>query len=201
MAANRPSGSDRGRALIDWEQAFQFYASLPDPERSYQRVADQYGVSVRTVEKHGRLEQWKQRLGGIRAEAAGQADARLAEQRAEKLAELELLIEATMTTYAHQLRSGSVRVAPVDLQRLFKLREELWAQEAAQSGARQAAQAAASAATAADRETRMVELLRALHEAGAFERLRNLITPTTDPAELTSEVEPKAGSDTVEEAA
>lgn len=201
MRAERAPGSDRGRPAIDWEQAFQFYASLPDPQRNYQAVATKFGVSVRTVEKHGRIEGWKQRLARVHTEAATHADARLGEQRAEKLAEVELLIDATMTTYAHQLRSGSVRVAPVDLQRLFKLREELWAQEAAQNGARRAAQAAASAATEADGETRMVELVRALHDAGAFERLRNLLSPTTDPAELTSEDEPKAASDTVEEAA
>ena len=42
-------GSDLGRPAIDWEQAFAFYASLPAERRSYQAVADKFGVSVRTV--------------------------------------------------------------------------------------------------------------------------------------------------------
>src|SRR5262245_55713621 len=115
MAPRRPSGSDRGRASIDWEDAFQFYASLSDPERSYRAVAKRFGVSVRTVEKHGRTGQWKERLARVRANAAEQADAALALQRAEKLRETELLIDAAMTSFAQQLRAGSVRVSPADV--------------------------------------------------------------------------------------
>ena len=169
----RPSGSDSGRPLIDWEQAFQLYASLPDPDRSYKAVADHFHVSVRTVEKHGRLGGWKDRLAAIRSEAADQADTRLAEQRAEKLAELELLIDASFTSYAHQLRAGNVRVAPVDLQRLFKLRDELWTQIAADTSARRAGTDAAESAEE-DPEARRREIVLALDEAGVFDRLRSV---------------------------
>lgn len=142
-------------------------------------------MSVRTVEKHGRLENWKERLARVRAEAAEAADARIAEVRAEKLAELELLIDASWTTYAHQLRAGSVRVAPVDLVRLFKLREDLWAQAAAESTARRTA-AAAETDSDEDREARKHEIVRALHEAGAFDRLQTLLTPTPEPNDDTA---------------
>ena len=53
MAANRKPGSNRGRAAVDWQRAFQFYAAVPPAERDYRRVAEEYRVSVRTVERHG----------------------------------------------------------------------------------------------------------------------------------------------------
>lgn len=170
----RAVGSDRGRASIDWEQAFRFYASLTDPERSYQAVADEFQVSVRTVEKHGRVEGWKERLARVRAEAAEQADAALAGQRAEKLRETELLIDAALTSFAQQLRAGSVRVSPADLARLFKLRDELWTQIDHDTGSHRATTAVEENENAVDPEVRRREIVQALDEAGVFERLRNL---------------------------
>lgn len=176
--AERAPGSKRGRSAIDWEQAFGTYASLPDNERSYQAIAEHYGVSVRTVESHGQKENWKERLARIKADAAELADHEIAQARAEKLQELELLIDASMTSYAQQLRAGSVKVVPGDLLRLFKLREELWAQEALERGARAAREVVAEDPHDAERRKR--ELVAALEEAGAFERLRNL---TNAPSE------------------
>ena len=118
----RRSGSDRGRPSIEWEEAFGFYASLPGAERSYRAVAEHYDISVRTVEAHGRKEHWRERLAHIKARAAETADERLAAERAEKLAEIDLLIDASLTSYAQQLRAGSVQVVPGDLLRLYKLR-------------------------------------------------------------------------------
>lgn len=176
--AERSPASNRGRPTIEWEEAFGYYASLPDRERSYQAVAEHFQVSTRTVERHGREKRWKERLSRIKADAAEAADQRIAHARAEKLAELELLIDASMTSYAQQLRAGSVKVVPGDLLRLFKLREELWAQEAVERGTRSAREAADE--DPEDAEQRKRELVAALEEAGAFERLRNLTSPLSD---------------------
>jgi hypothetical protein len=160
--------------LIDWEHAFHYYASLPAPDRSYQAVAARFEVSVRTVEKHGRDGRWKERLARVKAEAAEQADAALAEQRAEKLGETELLIDAALTSFAQQLRAGSVRVSPTDLARLFKLRDELWNQIDHDTSRKTAATATAQHAEMIDQELRRREIVRALDEAGVFDRLRNI---------------------------
>ena len=176
--AERAPGSQRGRPAIDWEDAFHTYASLPDSERSYQAVADHHHLSVRTVERHGREERWKERLAGIKADAAEISDQRTAHARAKKLAELELLIDASLTSYEQQLRAGAVKVVPSDLLRLFKLREELWAQEVVERGVHAARELAEDDAQDAERRKR--ELVAALDEAGAFERLRNL---TSSPSE------------------
>jgi hypothetical protein len=127
MASNcqRHTGSNLGRAAIDWEQAFAFYAALPPHQRCYQAVADRFGVSVRTVEKHGRNDHWKQRLQSINAHATAEADAALGEARAEHLVNIAKLIEASLIGYAEELRRGEVPIRPADLQRLHKLWREL----------------------------------------------------------------------------
>lgn len=179
--ADRPAGSNRGRPSIDWEEAFTYYASLPDTARSYRALADQYGVSVRTVELHGRRERWRERLAQIKAEAAATADQLMVQTRAEQIAELNLLIDASLTTYAQQLRAGMVKVVPGDLLRLFKLREELFAQEAAERGEQRAREVVHE--DPEDTEARRRELIAALEEAGAFDRLRNLVNPPSDPVD------------------
>lgn len=199
MAAERNPGSDRGRPVIDWEQAFVYYASLPDPDRSYHAVAQQFDVSVRTVEGHGRREHWKQRLTDVQAKAAESADIQLAQERARKIAELEMLIDASMTTFAHQLRAGTVKVVPADLVRLFKLREELWAQEAAATTIRRASEAAQT--NLEDPEERKREVARALHEAGAFDRLQHLLTNPNDTAHAHDRHQQPPSSGRTEEAA
>lgn len=176
--AERQEGSNRGRPSIDWELAFAYYVSSPDTERSYRAVAEHFGVSVRTVEAHGRQGHWRERLGQIKAQAAETADERLAAERAEKLAEIDLLIGASLTSYAQQLRAGSVRVSPSDLLRLYKLREELWAQ----GDAERASQPADPTVTGdpVDAEQRKRDLILALEEAGVFERLRAHARPSAD---------------------
>jgi hypothetical protein len=122
MAANDPRkpGSDRGRAAINWEAAFQYYASLPAESRSYGAVASRFRVSQRTVETHGRHDHWRERLRRIEADAAHQADQQLGRARAEQVADFHRLIEASCVTYARQLASGQVRVTASDLVGLIK---------------------------------------------------------------------------------
>jgi hypothetical protein len=123
--AERQPGSDSGRPTIDWEQAFIYYASLPAEGRRYQAIADKYGISVRTVEKHGRNEHWKQRLQAINAQAAAETNNALGQARAEHFVDLAKLIEASLIGYAEKLRRGDVRMGPADLDRLHKLWQQL----------------------------------------------------------------------------
>lgn len=58
--------------------AFEFYVSL-GPERSYQAVADRFGVSKRAVTKHAAREQWAERLEKIERQARDASDKKLAE--------------------------------------------------------------------------------------------------------------------------
>jgi hypothetical protein len=132
MAANRARrpGSDRGRAAVDWEAAFVFYASLPAESRSYAAVASRFGVSRRTVEARGRRHGWRQRVGEIEAEAARQADQQLGRARVAQLADAEKLIEASFLTYAQQLRNGDVQISAAGFATLVKLLQQLAGQPA-----------------------------------------------------------------------
>lgn len=60
------------------DDAFDRYVSL-GPARSYQVLADEYGVSKRAVTKRAAAEDWTQRLDKIEAEARRQGDKKLAE--------------------------------------------------------------------------------------------------------------------------
>jgi hypothetical protein len=118
-------GSNSGRASVDWEAAFAFYASLPAGERSYGKVAARFAISPRTVERHGRLGGWKQRLREIGERAAAATDQSLADARAEEVRKMARLIEASLVGYAEKLRAGQVRMTPADLERLHKLSRQL----------------------------------------------------------------------------
>src|SRR5437879_1359441 len=110
-----------GRSLVDREQAFQFWASLPVDRRSYRAVADRFGVSPRTVERYAREGRWRQRLRAIEAEAAAKADAKLGRDRAKQLADFQQLIEASCVTYARQLASGQVKITAAEFAGLIKV--------------------------------------------------------------------------------
>jgi uncharacterized protein YjcR len=80
---------------VDREQAFQFWAALPRERRGYAAVAEDFGISPRTVERYAREGGWRQRLQGIEAEAARKADDELGRRRAKQLVDFWQLIEAS----------------------------------------------------------------------------------------------------------
>src|SRR5215216_2627811 len=170
MASERKPGSDRGRSSIDWQQAFQYYASLPPDGRDYRQVAKHFDVSVRTVERHGQKEGWRERACAMDREAATSAAAKLVQERAAKLADVDRLIDGSFVSYAHQLREGRVRLTASDLPRLHKLRRELWDDQTAEEPVSPPPRAASREDDAAHK----LEVLRALRDAGAFEQLQRL---------------------------
>jgi hypothetical protein len=88
-------------------------------------VAEKFGISVRTVERHGRESAWARRLGEINRRAAAKTDARLGEAKAVQVGRLRTLIEATLVGYAEKLRRGDMRFSPGDLDKLYKLWRQL----------------------------------------------------------------------------
>jgi hypothetical protein len=126
--AKRKPGSNLGRAAIDWAAAFLDYASLPGNQRSYQAVADKFGVSVRTVEKHGREERWTERARELDRAASQLAAERLRDGRVDALGDIEKLAKASLVSFAGRLRDGQIRMTVADLQKVHKLLNELWQQ-------------------------------------------------------------------------
>ena len=106
-------------------------------------------------------------------EAATSAAAKLVQERAAKLADVDRLIDGSFVSYAHQLREGRVRLTASDLPRLHKLRRELWDDHTVDEPVSPPPPAGARA----DEAIHKRELLRALRDAGAFDRLEQLARP------------------------
>lgn len=120
---NRSAKGARGggaRPVIDWDDAFFYYGGLPPAERSYAAVAAKFGVSVRTVETHGRKEKWKERVSEITVETRARTADSLIEARVAEVEEMRHLINASLAGYAEALRKG-MRMSPADLERLNRL--------------------------------------------------------------------------------
>jgi hypothetical protein len=62
-----------GRANIDWDAAFAYYAAL-GPSRRFGWVADRFGVSDTAVRKHAARERWAERVAALDEEAARTAE-------------------------------------------------------------------------------------------------------------------------------
>jgi hypothetical protein len=168
MASNSNRGSGSGRPALDWEQAFAYYAALPPSERTYAAVAKQFGVSARTVERHGREEHWQQRLGEIKAEVAASTNTTIAQNRVEQALKTIRLIDATLIGYADKLRRGEMRMVPGDLEKLSRLSEQLMSELAAPAATTSAPAAVTSAPRSAEH---LAAVLEALAESGALEAL------------------------------
>jgi transposase len=169
--ARRP-GSDLGRPIVDWEAAFAHYAALPPETRSYKAVSAEFGVSVRTVERRGRLGRWRERVRGIEAQAAAEGDRQRGQARAEQLADVEKLIQASFVQYAQQLRSGDVRISATDLGRLFNLLQQLWGEPDPPSAASVSVERRSEDPPSKARSVEhKLEVVRALHDSGALTAL------------------------------
>ena len=129
MPADRShQDASHGRTAVDWAEAYTYFTGLPSNQRSYRAVAERFGVSVRTVERHGRRERWRERAAMVDADAIRQADRKLGRARADQLADFHRLIEASCIAYARQLASGRVRVTASDLVGLMKMSLQLFGQ-------------------------------------------------------------------------
>jgi hypothetical protein len=113
--------ADGPHPRVDREQAFQYWASLPHDNRTYAAVAQQFGVSPRTVERYARDGRWSERLQRIRDEAADRADRKLGRDLASQLADFHQLIEASCVTYARQLAGGEVRISAAEFVGLIRV--------------------------------------------------------------------------------
>ena len=189
MPNKRKPGSNLGRSIINWEDAFLSYLSFPPEQRSYKAVADKHGISVRTVERHGRTERWKERAREIDRSAANLAAERLRDERAESLLDTEKLIQASMVTLAGQLRAGTVKVRPADLPALHKLRTMLWEQT---DGFAEPDPTPTTPRGAGDAIERKRDVLRALDDAGVLQQLLDRngdVANTNDSTDATSTTE------------
>jgi transposase len=113
------------RPVIDWNQAFAYYAALPTSERSYRAVAREYRVSEHTVGKWAARDEWEARVKAIEARARAKVDRRAVRSLADRMETVVRAADATMAVYAQQLQAGEVKVSPQDVVALAKLQQLL----------------------------------------------------------------------------
>lgn len=101
------------------EGAFEFYVGLGSG-RSYQAVAQKYGLSKRSVVKHAARERWTERLEKVQEEARAESDKRLAEDLAEMHERHRKMLRAVASRAVaaikeHPLSSGMEGVRAAEL--------------------------------------------------------------------------------------
>jgi hypothetical protein len=167
--------------MIDWEAAFAYYALLPAQTRTYAAVGSRFGVSRRTVERHGQQGRWRERVAAIEAEAARETDSELRAARVEQISKLLKLIDASLIGYADKLRRGEVRMTPADLERLHRL----WRELGTELGETDEPPTAQNDAPAARTPEHIAAVLEALQACGALDKLglRLIATPVPDTKE------------------
>lgn len=174
MAAERKPASNRGRATIDWNEARLFYCGLPVQERTYETVAAQFGVSARTVERHGTRERWREHARAVDQDAASIIARRIGKKRADEAERLMKLIEACHFSFAEQLRRGDIRMAVSDLERLHRLSGEL----TRQLDDTPPHPATSAPAVAEPSIAHKLQVIHALNESGALAALAEHLNPT-----------------------
>lgn len=174
--AERHPGSNCGRAAVDWEEAFLFYASLPPKRRDYQAVAERFKVSRRTVERHGLSERWRERARELDRESVKAAAEQIRDERTAGLLNTQKLIDASFVEYANQLVSGQIKMNPNHIPRLYDLRERIWRHQ--DDEVEQHREQERQPADPIDPIEHKRQVLRALEDAGA---LYGLLQPS--PAE------------------
>jgi len=102
------------------QQAFEVYAAS-GPKRTYKQVADQMGVSDRTVRHWAKQEKWRQRLGERAAQAARQLADQTLQSSVEELSRNEKIVQLALVRLAKSIANGQVRMQLGDLDRLIRL--------------------------------------------------------------------------------
>jgi len=103
------------------QRAFALYAAQGH-KRTYQAVAQQMGVSLRSVKSWAQRFHWQQRIGEREAALARQvADQALTQGIAERSRHLKI-VEMAIVRLAKGINEGQVRLQMGDLERLIRLK-------------------------------------------------------------------------------
>lgn len=100
-------------------EAFSFYVSL-GPERSYQAVAREYGVTKRTVVRRAQQEDWQRRIKKIESEARARVDKKAVESL-EEVAERHMKILRAIQSKAIQALQSLEIASAMDAVRALDL--------------------------------------------------------------------------------
>lgn len=102
-------------------EAFDFWYSLGE-NRTYETVANKFGVSVPAISQWAKKNNWKERLAVRDAENAKEIFKQTDKTIVESAREYRKVIEASIFTYVTALKAGKVKItSPADFIRLVEL--------------------------------------------------------------------------------
>lgn len=104
-------------------QAFEFYAS--GPRATYQVVARETGVSVRTIKSWARKYSWKQRIQAREAGMASQLAGRGLAQGVEETERNLKIVRLAIGRVAKAISDEQVKMSMTDLESLIRMEEHL----------------------------------------------------------------------------
>ena len=102
------------------QQAFEVYVA-GGPKRTYKQVAEQLGVSERTVRHWANQGKWRQRLSEREAQAARQMADQVISSSVAHAARNRKMVELALMKVIKAINSDKVRVQVGDLDRLLRL--------------------------------------------------------------------------------
>lgn len=105
-------------------RAFEVYNSL-GPNRTYRQVAEQIGVSLRTIKNWARAFSWRTRVAERDSEVARRLADQSLDQSVEETERHLKIVNAALIRWVRDLADGKIRMQSGDLDRLIRLQEHL----------------------------------------------------------------------------
>lgn len=118
-----PSGPQRTR--IDWDAALAFYVALGPTERSLQRVADEFPVSLASVKKWAKRKDWHDVAAKADAQAGQVALDRAVRSRSERTEAVLKLVDEYLDQTTEKIKAKGLDIKASDIPHLVKLAELL----------------------------------------------------------------------------
>ena len=147
-------------------------------------------MSVRTVERHGREDRWRERVQRHKRDAARTVDEELTARQVDALTYHMRLVEETTAWYDEQLQAGTVKVTPSDLVRLIAPTSSS-ATAIATLAQSVPADATMAAPTEEQRLEHKLDVLRNLLRAGQLDDLLDVLDPTRTNGNVTHQEDPR----------
>lgn len=110
---------------LDRPAALAFYIALGSAERSYAKVAQEYGVSTVTVAKLGRRENWVEQAKAADEQATKEGVKRAVRSRSERVAATLRFVDDALDKAATRLENETLEIKASDISTLVKTAELL----------------------------------------------------------------------------
>lgn len=110
---------------VDWDAARAYFLSLGPDQRSYVAVAAEYKVSVKTVQKWAKRQQWMAQAASLDAQVSGSTRHLIVRTRAERVHNTLALVDAYLDAVIEKLAAKTLDVKASDVAALVKVSELL----------------------------------------------------------------------------